>query len=277
MEVSEEELNDYYAVALEVAKKAGEVIRNAFWKEKTVDTKCSAADLVTATDKAVEKLCFSLIKDKYPDHRLVGEETVSEEDCKITLTDQPMWVIDPVDGTTNFVHSIPEVCFSLGVLINQQPMIGVVYLPVTEQMYTSRRGHGAFLNGKKLQVSRQTDLKKAVVICEGGSSRDENVVKVKMENIHRLVSASHGIRAYGSAAHNLCRVAQGAGDAYVEYGIHIWDFAAGMLIAQEAGAVVVDPAGLQVDLLNRRILAAASAPLAAQISSLLSHLDMGRD
>ncbi|KAK7481662.1 hypothetical protein BaRGS_00027035 [Batillaria attramentaria] len=277
VEVLDHQLKEYYTLALEVAEKAGEVIRDAFNKEKMIDTKSCAADLVTVTDQAVEKLVFSLIREKYPTHKFIGEETTAETGEKLELTDHPTWIIDPIDGTTNFVHRIPEVCFSLGVTVNKEVVLGVVYLPILNQMYTSQRGQGAFLNGEKLTASGQTDLKQAVVICEGGSSRDADIVEKKIANIHRLVSASHGIRSYGSAAANLCRVAQGAGDAYVEYGIHIWDFIAGMLIAREAGAVIMDPSGSAIDLMGRRVLAASTQSLASQISSVLTHIDMGRD
>ncbi|XP_076449070.1 inositol monophosphatase 1-like [Babylonia areolata] len=277
VEVPDHQLKEYYDVALDAAKKAGKMILEAFKKEKQVDTKSCAADLVTATDQAVEKMAFTFIRGKYPQHKFIGEESTAESGTKLELTDDPTWIIDPIDGTTNFVHSIPEVCFSLGITVNKEPVIGIVYLPVRDLMYTAQKGRGAFLNGEKLSASGQTDLKKAVVICEGGSSRGEEVVKKLVENMHRLISASHGIRCYGSAAYNLCRVAQGCGDAYVEYGIHIWDFIAGMLIAREAGAVICDPTGGEIDVMNRRILAAATPSLVPQLSSLLVHLDMGRD
>lgn len=150
-------------------------------------------------------------------------------------------------------------------------------MPVIDKMYTAQKGQGSFLNGERLKSSGQTELNEAVVLCEAGSSRDPDVVDKKLTNMRRLVTASHGIRAYGSAAHNLCRVAQGSGDAYVEYGIHIWDYVAGILIASEAGAVIKDPSGTEVDLLGRRVMAAASTSLASELSCLLIHLDMGRD
>lgn len=277
VEISEHEIEEFFSIAVDVAKKAGQMIKDAFLQDKNINTKTNPADLVTATDQAVEKCSFTFLREKYPNHKFIGEETTSETGAQLELTDDPTWIIDPVDGTTNFVHCIPEVCFSLGVTINKQPVIGVVYLPVLDKLYTAQKGKGAFLNGEKLTASKQTDLSKAVVITEAGTSRDAQVVQTKINNFHRLVSASHGIRCYGSAAYNLCRIAQGAGDAYVEYGVHIWDFVAGGLIATEAGAVTIDPTGKEFDLLSRRILAASTAMLASQISQLLDHLDMGRD
>lgn len=277
VEVTDEQLEEFYGFALDLAKKAGALISDAFHKEKTIDTKTCDADLVTATDGAVEKLVFSLIRKKYPTHKLIGEETTAQTGAQLELTNDPTWIIDPIDGTTNFVHRIPEVAFSLGVTINKQAVFGIVFLPVKNQMYTAQRGRGAFLNGHKLWCSGQTDLKHSVIVIEGGSSRDAAILEKKITNVHRMVSASHGIRSYGSAAVNLCRVAQGSGDAYVEYGIHIWDFVAGMLIAEEAGAFAQDPEGGPVDLMRRRILAAASPALAKQMSEILIHIDLGTD
>ncbi|KAL8559430.1 hypothetical protein ACOMHN_045227 [Nucella lapillus] len=278
VEVLDHQLKEYYSVAVDVAKKAGEMIREAFRKEKKVEVKSCAMDLVTLTDQAVETMAFTFIRQKYPDHKFIGEEsTAGAGDNHLELTDHPTWIIDPIDGTTNFVHGIPEMCFSLGVTVNKQPVIAVVYVPVLDQMYTAQKGQGAFLNGEKLASTAQTDLKQAIVIFEGGSSRDEDVVQKKVENIHRLLKTAHGFRSYGSAAINLCRLAQGYGDAYVEYGLHIWDFVAGMLIAEEAGAVIQDPTGEKVDLMSRRVLAAATPSLASQLANLLVHLDMGRD
>ncbi|CAL1537139.1 unnamed protein product [Lymnaea stagnalis] len=275
--MSENDYQEMYDLALDLAKQAGQMIKDAFDKEKLVDTKLSAADLVTETDQAVEKLVKILIKAKFPNHKFIGEESTSETGEKCEFTNDPTWIIDPVDGTTNFVHSIPEVSFSLGVTVNKIPVIGVVYIPMKEELFTARQGQGAFLNGRKLSANGTKDLSKSVVIMEGGSSRDPGIVDAKIKNIHSMVTNSHGVRAYGSAALNLSYIAAGRGDAYVEYGIHVWDFIAGALIAREAGAVVTDPTGSELDYMHRRVLCACTAELGKQISSLLVHLDMGWD
>ncbi|BFZ19747.1 hypothetical protein BsWGS_22786 [Bradybaena similaris] len=275
--MSEAELQEIYNTALEVASRAGQVIKEAFLKEKMVDTKISQADLVTETDKAVEILVHELITAKFPNHKFIGEETTAATGERCKLTDDPTWIIDPIDGTTNFVHSIPEVAFSLGVTVGKKPVVGVVYIPMKEELFTARLGHGAYLNGKKLHTNKIQELKKAVVIMEGGSSRDAAVVNDKIKNIHTVVTHSHGIRSYGSAALNLSYVAAGRGDAYVEYGVHIWDFIAGALIATEAGAVAQDPTGGPLDYLHCRVLCACTPELAAELSSVLTHLDMGYD
>ncbi|KAK0060855.1 inositol monophosphatase 2 [Biomphalaria pfeifferi] len=271
------DLEVIYGTALELAAKAGEMIRDAFWKEKSVDTKMSAADLVTETDQAVESTVKAIISAKYPNHKFIGEETTAAAGNHCVWTDEPTWIIDPIDGTTNFVHSIPEVTFSLGFTLNKQVVIGVVYAPIKDELFTAKLNQGAFLNGKKLTVNKTKDISKAVVIMEGGSSRDVDIVDKKIKNIYAMVSNSHGVRAYGSAALNLSHIAAGRGDAYVEYGIHVWDFIAGALIAKEAGATVLDPTGSELDYMHRRVLCACTPEVANQISEKLIHLDMGFD
>ncbi|XP_005097043.1 inositol monophosphatase 2 [Aplysia californica] len=277
VDVPDKEVQAIYDLALEVARKAGVLIREAFVKEKSVETKDSEADLVTETDQAVEKFVHDMIKAKYPDHKFIGEETFAETGQKCELTDEPTWIIDPIDGTTNFVHRVQEVSFSLGVTINKKPVIGIVYAPVKEEMFTARLGQGAFCNDQRLKANSITELKKSLGIVEGGSARDPAVVQDKITNIHSILKNCHGFRAYGSCAINLCHVAAGRGDFYVEYGVHIWDFIAGVLIAQEAGASVCDPEGGELSLLRRRLLCACTPELIVQIPPILTHLDMGSD
>uniref|UniRef100_A0A8C4MSB5 Inositol-1-monophosphatase n=1 Tax=Equus asinus TaxID=9793 RepID=A0A8C4MSB5_EQUAS len=141
-----------YAVTL--ARRAGEVVRDALKNEMNVMIKSSPADLVTSTDQKVEKMLISSIKEKYPSHSFIGEESVAAGE-KSVLTDNPTWIIDPIDGTTNFVHRFPFVAVSIGFVVNKKMEFGVVYSCVEDKMYTGRKGKGAFCNGQKLQVSRQ--------------------------------------------------------------------------------------------------------------------------
>uniref|UniRef100_K1PBF9 Inositol-1-monophosphatase n=1 Tax=Magallana gigas TaxID=29159 RepID=K1PBF9_MAGGI len=214
-----------------------EVVKDAFYKEKDQKTKESYADIVTETDQAVEKLIISLLQEKYPTHRFIGEESTAEGK-KVEWTDAPTWIIDPIDGTANFVHSIPQTCVCIGLSINKQ---------------------------------------KSVVITEAGNSRDPQILATKMSNVHRVVEASHGVRMIGSAAVNLCMVASGSGEAYYEYGIHIWDFAAAGIIFTEAGGLLLDPAGGEVDFLSRRVMGACNQEIADQLSPLLNHIEFERD
>ncbi|XP_048748193.1 inositol monophosphatase 1-like [Ostrea edulis] len=274
--MSDHSLTEYLNTAQEVARKAGEMVKEAFYKEKDLMTKESYADIVTETDQAVEKLIISLLHEKYPTHQFIGEESTAEGK-KVEWTDAPTWIIDPIDGTANFVHSIPQTCVCIGLSINKQMVVGVVHLPITGQTYFASKGGGAYCNSQRITVSKVKDLKKSVVITEAGNSRDPKILSTKMNNVHRVVEASHGVRMFGSAAVNMCTVAEGKGEVYFEYGIHIWDFAAAGIIFTEAGGVLIDPSGGDVDFLSRRVLAACNRDIADQLSPVLTHIEFDQD
>ncbi|XP_036366854.1 inositol monophosphatase 1-like [Octopus sinensis] len=144
----------------------------------------------------------------------------------------------------------------------------IVYTIIQEKLYSAKKGQGAYCNSEEISVSGQTELKKALVFSEFGSHRDPKKLEIKFGNMYNIIMKSHGIRAQGSAALDLCGVACGQADAFVEYGIHVWDIAAGILIATEAGATVMDPNnGGKLDMMNRRILCASSRSLAHQLRS----------
>ncbi|XP_052060091.1 inositol monophosphatase 1-like [Mytilus californianus] len=275
--MSTAEIQDYLKTAIEVAKEAGEVVREAFYKEKSLQTKSNYADLVTETDQAVEKQIINSFKEKYPTHKFIGEESVAGGH-KTEWTDDPTWIIDPIDGTTNFVHQIPHTCVCIGLSIKKQMVVGVVYAPILNEMYTGARGQGAFCNGERISTSQQNDLKQAIIYLEGGSSREPDVLRRKCNIYHKVLQTTRGTRTLGSAAMNMVNVAKGSGDAYVEYGLHIWDFAASGVILIEAGGAMIDPSGGPVDFLSRRILCASSQPLADQLSTTIpEHIEMERD
>ncbi|XP_020643205.3 inositol monophosphatase 1 [Pogona vitticeps] len=264
-----------YAVTL--ARKAGEVIQEALTKEIAIMIKSSPADLVTITDQKVENMIISSLKQKYPSHSFIGEESVAAG-AGSTLTDNPTWIIDPIDGTTNFVHKFPFVAVSIGFVVNKQIEFGIVYSCVEDKMYTGRKGKGAFCNEQKLHVSQQQDITKALLVSELGSNRDPEVVKIVLSNMQRLLSIPvHGIRAVGTAAINMCLVATGGADAYYEMGIHCWDMAGAGIIITEAGGVLLDVSGGPFDLMSRRIIAANSQALAEQIAKQLQAIPYQRD
>ncbi|KAL4671240.1 hypothetical protein H8959_003949 [Pygathrix nigripes] len=172
-----------YAVTL--ARRAGEVVCEALKNEMNVMLKSSPVDLVTATDQKVEKMLISSIKEKYPSHSFIGEESVAAGEKSI-LTDNPTWIIDPIDGTTNFVHRFPFVAVSIGFAVNKKIEFGVVYSCVEDKMYTARKGKGAFCNGQKLQVSQQEDITKSLLVTELGSSRTPETVRIVLSNMEKL-------------------------------------------------------------------------------------------
>ncbi|KAG2688553.1 hypothetical protein I3843_09G102200 [Carya illinoinensis] len=250
-------LSDFLASAIDASKKAGEVIRKGFYQTKHVEHK-GLVDLVTETDKACEDLIFSHLKQLYPTHKFIGEET-SAAFGTVDLTDEPTWIVDPLDGTTNFVHGFPFVCVSIGLTIGKVPTVGVVYNPIMDELFTGIRGKGAFLNGNPIKASSQTELVKSLLATEAGTKRDKLTLDASTNRINSLLSKVRSIRMCGSCALNLCGIACGRLDLFFEIGFGgPWDVAGGVVIVQEAGGVVYDPSGKDFDITAQRV--AASNP-----------------
>ncbi|KAL9701309.1 hypothetical protein quinque_004750 [Culex quinquefasciatus] len=262
-------LDECYDHVMGLVEQAGTIIAERNYGEKAVVEKSSNIDLLTETDQQVERLLMDGISGKYPDHRFIGEEETSAGK-QAELTDAPTWIIDPVDGTMNFVHSFPHSCISIALLVEKVAEIAIIYNPILNQKFTARRGKGAFMNGKAIRVSGETRLEHALVTTEFGTSREEEKTTVVLENIGKLVRVVHGMRSLGSAALNMAMVALGGADFNYEYGIHAWDIAAGDLLVREAGGVCLDPAGGPLDLMSRRVLAASSQELADKVVAMLT-------
>ncbi|KAL2473499.1 Inositol-phosphate phosphatase [Forsythia ovata] len=251
-------MEEFLARAVDAAKNAGQIIRSGFYETKNVEHK-GQVDLVTETDKACEDLIFNFLKLHYPDHKFIGEETTAAYGAT-ELTDEPTWIVDPLDGTTNFVHGFPFVCVSIGLTIGRIPTVGVVYNPIMDELFTAIRGKGAFLNAKPIKVSSQSELLKSLLATEAGTKRDKSTLDVSTNRINSLLFKVRSLRMSGSCALNLCGVACGRLDLFYEIGFGgPWDIAAGAVIVTEAGGVVFDPSGKDFDITSQRI--AASNPL----------------
>ncbi|KAF7151047.1 hypothetical protein RHSIM_Rhsim02G0100900 [Rhododendron simsii] len=248
----------FLAIAVEAAEKAGELIRKGFYQTKHVEHK-GQVDLVTETDKACEDLIFNHLKQYFPSHQFIGEETTAA--CGVTeLTDEPTWIVDPLDGTTNFVHGFPFVCVSIGLTIGKIPTIGVVYNPIMDELFTGIHGKGAFLNGNPIKVSSQTVLMKSLLATEAGTKRDKSTMDATTNRINSLLFKVRSLRMSGSCALNLCGIACGRLDLFYETGFGgPWDVAGGAVIVKEAGGVLFDPSGKEFDITAQRV--AASNPL----------------
>ncbi|XP_035702966.1 inositol monophosphatase 2 isoform X2 [Folsomia candida] len=270
------DVEKYYTTCMKLVNKAAEVIETAFYKTKQVESKSCDMDLVTETDKEVEKLLIDGLHLAFPDHKFIGEEsTAGGEKC--ILTDAPTWIIDPVDGTMNFVHSLPLIAISIGLLINKKPIIGIICNPILKQTYTAKDGQGAFLNGTKIKVSGETVLAKALIATESGTNDDPAKIEVVLKNLGALLGKCHGTRVMGSAACAMAFVASGAVDSFCHLGLHCWDLAAGQLIIEEAGGFLCDYGGGEFDLMSRRVVCASSEKLAKDIASRLTQYEMERD
>lgn len=247
----------FLKVAVDAAQSAGEIIRNGFHLKKNVEHK-GQVDLVTETDKACEDLIFNHLKKHFPDHKFIGEETSAANGTAL-LTDDPTWIVDPLDGTTNFVHGFPFVCVSIGLTIKKVPTVGVVYNPILDELFVGVRGQGAFLNGTPIKASSQAELVNSLLATEVGTKRDKSTVDATTNRINSLLFKVRSLRMSGSCALNLCGVACGRIDLFYELGYGgPWDVAGGAVIVQEAGALVFDPSGAEFDITSQRI--AASNP-----------------
>ncbi|KAJ3295522.1 Inositol monophosphatase 2 [Rhizoclosmatium sp. JEL0117] len=262
--------SDFLATALEAARKAGPVIKAAFLNrtlQGTLDLKSNTSDLVTATDKAVEALVFAHIREKYPDHKFIGEETY--DGATTELTNELTWCVDPVDGTTNFVHGFPYVCISIALLKNAQAVVGVVLNPILGECFYAAEGSGAFMEAMDgivhslplYGVQPWKGLSASLVATEWGYERDARLDS-KLKTLDSVLKApTRGVRSLGSAALEACYVARGTFDLYWEAGVHMWDVAAAAIIIRESGGeianfvVVRDESGKEVlDLKQRKFL-----------------------
>ena len=169
----------------------------------------------------------------------------------------------------NFVHTFPFVAVCIGLAVNKRPVMGVVYCPALDQMFSAREGNGAYCNGKRLKVRCSTSLKDSLVCAEVGSDRSEEKKDCVFKNLQSVAWQCHGIRSLGSAAMNICAVAMGHANAFYEFGLHCWDMCAPCAILSEAGGFVCDTRGNPLDLTRRRVLVACSERIARELSQAL--------
>ncbi|XP_075441503.1 inositol monophosphatase 2 [Ascaphus truei] len=273
----EDPWKDCMDTAVQLALRAGQVVKKALNEEKRVSTKTSVVDLVTETDHFVEEMIISALREKFPSHRFIGEESTSAG-SKCILADCPTWIIDPIDGTCNFVHRFPPVAVSIGFAVNQELEFGVIYHCTAGRMYTGRRGQGAFCDQERLHVTKETDIRQSLILTEIGPKRDPATLKLFLGNMEKLLQfQAHGVRVIGSSTLALCHLASGAADAYYQFGLHCWDLAAATVIIREAGGIVIDTTGGPLDLMSCRVVAAGTMELAQCIAQALQTIDYGRD
>jgi len=239
------------SLAKDAAVKAGELIVRQFMERRIVNYKSkSKVDFVTNVDNNSEKLITSMIKTEFPEHGIMAEEGTESEGNK------NVWIIDPLDGTTNFMHGYPFFCVSIALTRGNKQMLGVVYDPVRKEMFHAIADDGSYLNGKKIKVSSIRELKGSLLITGFYYDRSE-LMRKTLEKMGEFLSRDvHGIRRDGSAAMDMCYVACGRADGYWEYVLSPWDFAAASLIAKEAGARVTKTDGGKIEMKRNGILAA---------------------
>ncbi|KAI1710157.1 inositol monophosphatase family domain-containing protein [Ditylenchus destructor] len=238
----------FFRTALDLVNKAGQLVRDAFHQPASnVTCKGEATDLVTETDKLVEDTIVSGLSAKFPDHMFIGEESTAAGKQNV-LTDSPTWIIDPIDGTNNFVHRVPLLAICVGLAVKKKLRAGIIYNPISTELFSAQAGKGATKNGFPIRVSKIKALNKAIICTPLGAhpgniaKRGVGILDTVLENRRKSTLAGvHGQLVLGSAAINMAYLAQGSVDAYVDYGLRAWDYAAGVVIVREAGGLVVDP------------------------------------
>ncbi|WP_217585721.1 inositol monophosphatase family protein [Lentibacillus saliphilus] len=230
--------------------EAGQVIREAMSQPLTIDTKSNRNDLVTSMDRNIEQFFAERIRATYSDHLIYGEEGYGDE---VTSLQGIVWLIDPIDGTMNFVHQKQHFCISIGIYKDGIGEIGLIYDVVADILYKAMRGKGAYKNDKRLpNLTKEQALEDSLIGMNHHWLCDNRIAdKAAMQ---QLVKTVRGTRTYGSAALEFAYVSEGILDGYMALGLSGWDVAAGMVLVSEVGGMTTDIDGSTVDLLSKNAI-----------------------
>jgi myo-inositol-1(or 4)-monophosphatase len=252
--IPEKDLRGFLDVAIQAAKTGGLVL-NRYWRDGIqldVDEK-GINDFVTQVDRDSEREIVSFIRSHFSDHDIVAEEFSKDK-----AGSRYLWLIDPLDGTTNYIHRFPMFCVSIALLIDGDISVGAVYDPVRDETFQAIKGKGAFLNGKKIAVTRKKSLA-GCLLATGFPFKQQPRIKQYLKSFETFMKLSAGVRRAGSAALDLCYTAAGIFDGFWEMGLSPWDIAAGALFIHEAGGVASDFQGGDKFLETGDIVAASAA------------------
>jgi myo-inositol-1(or 4)-monophosphatase len=254
---------DYLKVAVQAAKRSGNIFKKYFGRPEKVEKKNgNRLDLVTEVDKKIEAAISKFIHKRFPTHSILGEETGLTEQ----INEQKLvWAIDPIDGTTNYIQGVAECVISLALWNEHGPIAAVIYHPINNLMFTAAKGTGCFLNGKKIKVSGT----KKIIDAFAGVGWNESMDKGAVSLFDLMKKHSRKIRILGSSALQLAYVSSGTMDCFVVKGIRAWDFAAGVLLIQEAGGKVTDFVGNHPTLDSRQLIA-SNGKLSKELNKILS-------
>ena len=234
---------------IQISKIAGEIIREGFGKNFSIEYKTNLSNLVTEIDKKSEETIINFVKKEFPTHSVLAEETGSHK-----ASSEYLWVVDPLDGTSNFAHGFPIFSVSIGVQKNNETVCGVVYDVMNDIVYSSEKGSGAFRNEQKIFVSENDDIRKSMIVTGFPYNVAENPDHV-FERFIAFLKTARAVRRLGSAAIDFCYVASGVFDGFWEVHLNPWDLCAGKLIVEEAGGLVTNFDGEVSDIYSKQILA----------------------
>lgn len=249
--------------AVKAARKAGAIIvRGSNDLDRLTIHRKRQNDFVSEVDHAAEAAIIQILKEAYPAHGFNAEESGKDR-----AKAEYVWCIDPLDGTTNFLHGLPQYCVSIALLHHGVPEQGVIFDPNRNELFTATRGSGAYLNERRIRVSKQESLK-AALVGTGFPYREVDNIALYIGQLERMMRGTAGVRRAGAAALDLAWVACGRLDAFWEMGLSPWDMAAGALLVREAGGLVTDLQGEDKFLESGRILAANGKLFAPMLKAL---------
>ena len=232
-----------------IAKEAGNVIRDGFGKNFSIEFKTNESNIVTEIDKQSEKIIKEFINIEFPTHGILAEESGSTSGSS-----EYLWVIDPIDGTTNFAHGLPIFSVSIGVQKNGVTICGVVYDVMRDCLYSADLGNGCYLNNQKVNVNKNNNLKRSLLVTGFPYEISENP-DLAIERFSDFLKNSRGVRRLGSAAIDLCYVASGIFEGYWEVNLQPWDMCAGIFLVEEAGGKATNFKNGKINIYSRQILA----------------------
>jgi len=233
----------------EIATIAAEIIRDGFYRNIKIEFKTDESNLVTEIDRKSEDEIVKYIRGNFPSHNILTEET-----GKHSGNSEYTWVIDPLDGTTNFAHKLPIFAVSIGLIKGNERVAGVIFDVMRNVIYSCEKGSGSFANGKKLSASKNDNFRHSLLVTGFPYDVVDNPLNA-IEIFGTIIKSVRAVRRLGSAAIDFCYTAQGVFDGFWEVNLHPWDVAAGMLIVEEAGGIVTDFSGNKIDIFSKQIVA----------------------
>ena len=234
---------------IEISRIAGKIIRDGFRTNHSIEFKTNESNLVTEIDKKAESEIIDFVNKKYPGHSIIAEESGEHK-----TSSEYSWVIDPLDGTTNFAHGLPIFSVSIGVQKSGETIAGVVYDVMQDKLYSAELGSGSFCDSEKLSVSKESNLKRSVLVTGFPYNVYENPNTI-IEKFGAFIKSSRAVRRLGSAAIDFCYVAEGVFEGFWEISLNPWDICAGKLIVKEAGGIVTNFANEPININSKQILA----------------------
>jgi myo-inositol-1(or 4)-monophosphatase len=249
----------------EIILEAGDIFKKGFYNLKNVSFK-GKKDLVTEYDVAVEDFLKASFKKILPDFTIIAEESSNN-----IQTINNTIIIDPIDGTTNFVNGLPHCAISVAIYKDGEEYIGAVYLPILNEFFYAKKGEGAFLNDEKISVSKEADFEKSLIATGfpytcGESEKDLEFI---IDRLKKVLPNCQDIRRLGSASVDLCMVAKGVFEAYYEIGLASWDLAGGMIILKEAGGLVTDIDGKELNLFDHKCLVSSNGKIHQKLINII--------